>query len=124
VRLRLVGIAFVILFAANVALYLSHRSTSHGPVAVSGYSFVLPNDPHRLELRIEDRGAAAHRAMLHARTLTPLPLPKPVADHAGCAVRRLRIGLTDATTLLYDGCTLPRSLDPLARYLAALRRRR
>ena len=119
-RLRLVAIAFLILFAAEVALYLHHRPHAGGPASVSGYSFRLPGNPHLLELREQDPGTRARQAIRTARTLTPLPLPKPGDERSGCAVRDLRIGLTDATTILYDGCTLPPRLDGLARFLASL----
>jgi hypothetical protein len=124
VLLRLLAVAFLALFAANVALYLHHRSARHGPVSVSGYSFKLPNDPHVLELRVQDPGVGSRRALSHARTLTPLPLPLPALDRAGCAVRDLRVGLSDATTLLYEDCRLPPTLDRLARFLASLPKKR
>jgi hypothetical protein len=120
VRLRLVAIAFLILFAAEVVLYLHHRPDHSGPVAVSGYSFKLPGNPHVLELRQQDHGARARQAIRTARTLTPLPLPQPGDERGRCAVRDLRVGLTDATTVLYENCTLPRRLDRLARFLASL----
>jgi hypothetical protein len=125
VLLRLLALAFVVLFAANVALYLHHRSgRSDGPVTVTGYSFRLPGNGHLLELRQQDPGAAVRRAMRTARSLTPLPLPDAAAEHSGCAVHDLRIGLSDFSTQLYEKCTLPPALDRLARYLASLPRRR
>jgi hypothetical protein len=124
VRLRLVAIAFLVLFAAEVALYLNHRPHRGGPVSVTGYSFKLPDDPHVLELRQQDPGARVRQAIRTARALTPLPLPEPGGERAGCAVRDLRVGLSDATTMLYDGCTLPPRLDELARFLASLPEKR
>jgi hypothetical protein len=120
----LVAIAFVILFAAEVALYLNHRSDTSGPVSVSGYSFKLPGSPHVLELRQQDPGVRARQAIRTARTLTPLPLPRPVDERPGCAVRDLRVGLSDATTILYEDCRLPPRLDRLARFLASLPQKR
>jgi hypothetical protein len=124
VRLRLVAIAFIILFAAEVALYLNHRTHRGGPVAVSGYSFKLPGSPHVLELREQDPGARVRQAIRTARGLTPLPLPQPGDERSGCAVRDLRVGLSDATTILYDGCTLPPRLDRLAQFLSSLPQKR
>jgi hypothetical protein len=122
VRLRVIGLAFLVLFAANVALYLSHRGASKGDVAVEGYSFRLPGSPHRLALTDRQRGAGVRQALRHARALTPVPPPARADPHAGCAVRDLRIGLTDASTYLYEGCTLPPRLAPLAAFLASLPR--